>query len=354
MPDDYHHNEDDFQPRDEDRPPGDGEPPASVIFTQMIQQAAEQSYRPPTNHAEDIGTVEGAHQDSAHQDAVRQQRETALQEHRIQRVQRRRARRRRRTVGVVGGFFRTILIVLVSAGLMATIFSFFTNADFLNPETRADLQVALATSQATTQPTGQPTPPWMRRIGIVAGHRGPEGDPGAVCPDGLTEAEINFNVAELVVQNLQQYGYGVDLLDEFDPRLDDYQAEALLSIHANTCQDFGEHVSGFMVSKAASRPEFGEDTRLAECLAQHYAQSSGLERLSTLTRDMTDYHTFREIHPLTPAATLELGFMRDDRLLLTEQPDVLSRGITDGILCFLEPELVTATPAPTATAAGDS
>jgi hypothetical protein len=67
---------------------------------------------------------------------------------------------------------------------------------------------------------------------------------------------------------------------------------------------------------------------------------------------MTDYHTFREIHPLTPAAIVELGFMRADREQLANQQDLLARGIVEGILCFLEPDnpfgIVPATPEPTA------
>jgi N-acetylmuramoyl-L-alanine amidase len=139
---------------------------------------------------------------------------------------------------------------------------------------------------------------------------------------------------------LRGRGYSVELLDEFDPRLNDYQAAALVSIHANTCQDWGDRVSGYLVAKASARPEGGEDVRLAECIAQYYGQASGLDRRTTLTEDMTNYHTFREIHPLTPAAIIELGFMLADRSLLTDQSEELADGITDGILCFLEPSAI--------------
>ena len=244
---------------------------------------------------------------------------------------------RQRTEGFFGGFFRTTILSLLAAGLFATILTWFTDPQFLNPSVASGLQIADATSQSTAAPTSMPTPNWFRKIGIVSGHKGPENDPGAVCDDGLTEAEINFAVAQLVVRNLRELGYSVDLLDEFDPRLNDFRAEALISIHANTCQDFGEFVSGYLVAKAAARPEGGLDTRLAECIAQHYGQATLLERRTTLTLDMTDYHTFGEIHPLTPASIIELGFMKDDRQLLTEQQDVLASGITDGILCFLQP-----------------
>lgn len=247
----------------------------------------------------------------------------------------------RKTVGVFGGIIRSFVLVIAAAGLTATIFTWFTPSDFINRSVRQELSAALATDTAPLSPTLPPTPNWARRIGIVSGHRGPQNDPGAVCPDGLTEAEINFNVASQVVQNLRARGYTVDLLDEFDPRLDNYEASALVSIHANTCQDFGERVSGFLIAAAAARVTArGNDQLLVDCIAQHYAVASGLERREGVTVDMTDYHTFREINALTPAAIIELGFMLADRDLLTGRPDVLADGITDGILCFLEPGVV--------------
>lgn len=270
----------------------------------------------------------------------------AMEYQRIQRIKRRRERRRKNTVGAIGGFIRTMFVVFLSAGLVATILTWFTDPQFLNPTVVKGLQdnspaaalIAEFTSVPTIQPTLVVTPNWLQRIGVVSGHRGPENDPGAVCEDdGLTEAEINFDVAQRVVRNLRERNYSVDLLDEFDPRLDNYQAAALVSIHANTCQDFGEVVSGYLVAKAASRPDGGIDAILAECVAQEYAKLVPLERRFTLTLDMTDYHTFREIHPLTPAAIMELGFMLADRDLLTEQPDLLAQAITNGVICFLEP-----------------
>lgn len=258
----------------------------------------------------------------------------------------RRRRAVRSTVGVFGGLFRSFIVVAAAAGLTATIFTWWTPTAFLSQTVRDDLSAAImASAEPTTLPTAAATPNWARRIGIVSGHRGPQNDPGAVCPDGLTEASINFNVAQQVVRNLRGRGYTVDLLDEFDPRLDNYQAAALVSIHANTCQDYGEPVSGFLIAAAAARVSArGTDELLVGCVATHYAVASQLERRDGVTVDMTDYHTFREIHPLTAAAIIELGFMLADRQIMTERPDLLAAGITDGILCFLEPGISNPTP----------
>lgn len=321
--------------------------------TQNIEQVDEAASDQPNSEA--AVTVEPEpipHKRPLTDEERRQQ--TMMEAQRVQRVKRRQQKRRARNVGIIGGLVRSFFVVFVSAGLMATILSWWTNSDFLRPEMRRSLQVALATGQAPTAiPTTVPTPNWLRTIGIVSGHSGPglqaSYDPGAVCADGLTENEINFSVASRVVDELRRQGYRAELLEEFDARLDNYQAEALISIHANTCAEFVGGASGFIVAKAASRAEDGEDTRLAECVAAYYEPMSGLARRFETTIDMTDYHSFREIHPLTPAAIIELGFMRDDRAVLTDKPDILSAAIVEGILCYINREIVrpnalTATP----------
>ncbi len=257
-------------------------------------------------------------------------------------VPRRRERGRRSdNTSAFGGCLRSLIIVLTAAGLTATIFTWATPNDFIAGSVRRGLSAAIATEAATTVPTPEQTPNWMRRIGIISGHRGPENDPGAVCPDGFTEAEVNLSVAERVARLLGTRGYVVELLDEFDPRLDSFRADALVSIHANTCRDYGELVSGFIIAAPAARISArGNDTVLVECIATQYARATELARRLELTRDMTEYHTFSEIHPLTPAAIIELGFLLGDRALLETQPDVMAGAIADGVRCFLEPNSI--------------
>ncbi len=345
-------------------PSQDSEIPASLIFTEMMRRAAaEKAAQQEAAYAEynavpplETESVVDAPQASPEpappkrmrsapprppMTAEERQRAAELEAQRLKRVQRRKTERKRRTVSTLGGVVMAFMVVGVSALLMATILSLFTDTSFLKPDMRRSLQAALNMREPTPAPTFLPTPNYLKRIGIVSGHRGPGQDmpydPGAVCPDGLTENEINFSVATRVVELLRQRGYTVDLLDEFDPRLTGYTADALVSIHANTCRDFGEVVSGFLVAKAAARPEGGADTRLAECIATHYGLLSGLQRRDGLTEDMTDYHNFREIDPITPAAIIELGFMLADRPIMTERPDLLAQGIYEGILCFIDP-----------------
>jgi N-acetylmuramoyl-L-alanine amidase len=340
MPDDNRFRDDEdreFQEWLKNRPPSEEEIPASVAFMEMMRQAAARR-QPASQAAADDRTPDSAPPETV----VEEQEYSAAEDEAVpeapRRQRRRKERRVQRTVGILGGIIRSFIIIITAAGLTATIFTWWTPSKFITSDVRDELSVALATSIATLEPTALPTPNWARRVGIVSGHRGPQNDPGAVCPDGLTEASINEAVSAIVVRNLRGRGYTVDLLDEFDPRLDNYQAAALLSIHANTCQSFGEVVSGYLIAAAAARiTSRGTDGLLVDCVSQHYASATGLERREGVTVDMTDYHTFREIHPHTPAAIIELGFMLADRQILTEGVDTLGRGITDGMICFLEP-----------------
>jgi N-acetylmuramoyl-L-alanine amidase len=167
-------------------------------------------------------------------------------------------------------------------------------------------------------------------IGIVAGHSG--NDSGAVCPDGLTEAQVNQAVAEAVVRALKRRGATVDLLQEFDRRLDGYRADAFVSIHADSCE---VDLSGYKVASLEGGSDASE--RLTECLWERYGAITLLPpHPSTITYDMSRYHAFREISPATPAAIIEIGFLKGDRKLLEKAPGRVAEGIVAGLDCFLQ------------------
>jgi len=189
------------------------------------------------------------------------------------------------------------------------------------------------TATAASEPPPVTTP-HTPRVGIVAGHSGY--DSGAVCPDGLREVDINLDISRRVVALLTARGWEVDLLEEFDVRLNGYQADALLSIHADSC-NFPDK-SGFKVVSAEA--DYTPSAKvLVDCIINRYAARTGLEfDPYTITYDMTRYHAFYEIDRNTPAAIIEAGFMLDDRELLTQRPDVAAGGMVDGIVCFIEGE----------------
>ena len=130
----------------------------------------------------------------------------------------------------------------------------------------------------------------------------------------------------------------VDLLTEFDPRLTNYQADVLVSIHTNDCQDYGAAGTGFNAASASARQTTrGKDEKLLACLVSQYAATTAQPQHYGTTYDMTDYHTFDEVAIDTPTAIIEIGFMRNDRAFLTEQQDPIAQGIVNGIRCFLLP-----------------
>ncbi len=339
--------------------------PASVTFMEMMRRAAAASQPPPPVEeappapvqepldAIDAVEIEPEAPVNAERESERRRRHAEQMEaQRHERTVRRRERRVHHIAGILGGMTAAFMVVSVAAGLAATILIIATPRELIPVSVRSYLGQAQIASQATPTPTVQPTPNYLTKIGIVSGHRGPELDPGAVCPDGLTEASITFSVAQQVVLNLRNQGYSVDLLDEFDTRLDGYQAAALVSIHANTCQSFAEPVSGYLVAAAAARVTArGDDEILVDCIARYYEQATGLERHQGVTEDMSNYHTFREIGALTPAVIVEIGFLLADRDLLTQHQDQVATGISNGILCYLQPNaaptlIPTASPAP--------
>lgn len=203
------------------------------------------------------------------------------------------------------------------------------------PPTDASPADAASLSAETLTPT-----PSRPHIGIVAGHWGH--DTGAVCPDGLQEVDINLDVAQRVYYILQAKGYHVDLLEEFDSRLNDYQADALVSIHADSCVDYPNATppaSGFKVASVVDSIVPETEERLVACLSERYAARTGMYlHANSITPHMSQYHTFYEIDSYTPGAIIETGFMMKDRDILTQRADLVAQGIVEGIVCFIENE----------------
>jgi N-acetylmuramoyl-L-alanine amidase len=172
--------------------------------------------------------------------------------------------------------------------------------------------------------------PGPLRIGIISGHRG--NDSGAVCADGLTEAEVVEAIAMRVVSALEARRIRADLLDEFDPRLNGYTATALVSIHADSCDFVNDMATGYKVAGSS----YTDSTRLSICVEEAYTRETQLPyHANTITPHMTDYHAFREIAPGVPAIIIETGFLNLDREFLTQRPDVAAQAISNGILCYV-------------------
>ena len=239
---------------------------------------------------------------------------------------------------------RSIFSVVVVAAAVATLFTAAKPIGLFSGEFSAKLAEAVKSQETPAElwPTATPRP--KPTIGIVVGHWGDNQDPGAVCPDGLTELSINQEVATLLQQRLINEGFAVDLLNEFDERLQGYQALALISIHSDSCTYINDVATGFKVAASQYNPRPERTARMVACLRNRYAQATGLGEHLSITLDMTEYHAFDEINEETPAVIIEIGFMNLDRQLLTQNQDVIANGIANGVLCYSRNESITTDP----------
>ena len=246
---------------------------------------------------------------------------------------------------------RRLWIALLAIALLAA----FVALDQWRTAQPALTQAGAVPGAASSAPAGVNTPQPRNNIGIIAGHnrlrklpngdveRVLEPDPvtglppdyGAMCQDGTSEAEITFNVARRVADQLRRDGQvTVELQSEFDPARarDKFFGLALISIHIDACL---KGFSGFKVAHFAESSEPTVEDTLVNCLRDSYMAATGLqEHTNTITPDMTYYHAFHEITPTTPGAIIELGFLNDDKELL-KQGDLPVKGIVDGIHCFM-------------------
>lgn len=238
------------------------------------------------------------------------------------------------------GMFYQLQMVLIVAFVLATLFTAWTPASLLpgNLSERFAAVLAFQATETAVYPT--PTPRPKPVIGIVVGHWDDDTkDPGAVCTDGLTELDVNQGIATQVKQNLVDQGFDVDLLREFDQKLQGYRAITLVSIHADSCEFINDDATGFKVAAALSNQYPERASRLTACIKDRYGRATGLPfHASTITNDMSSYHAFDEIDPNTNAVIIEVGFMNLDRQILTKGQDQIAAGISDGILCYIRNE----------------
>jgi N-acetylmuramoyl-L-alanine amidase len=245
------------------------------------------------------------------------------------------------------GVVRQLWVVIGIAAVLATLFTAWTPLGLFTGNLIDTISKSLGPPQEANVVAGVPSPTPLPKphIGIVAGHWG--NDSGAVCPDNLTEAQVNLNIATIVKQNLSAEGFEVDLLQEFDETLSGYQSLALVSIHADSCDYINDQATGFKVAAALGNGNADRATRLTSCIRDRYMKATNLPyHASSITADMTSYHAFDEVHHDTPAVIIETGFLNLDRQILTQKPDLVAKGITDGILCYVRNESIPLNDAP--------
>lgn len=245
---------------------------------------------------------------------------------------------------------RAVQATLGIAIFLATLFTALPSRGLVSGDFYERLSLVLTPRPGENMPVAsQP----QVRIGIVAGHWG--NDSGAVCYDGngnvtVTEADVNLEIAALVQQQLSQQGYEVDLLREFDSRLNGYRALAIVSIHNDSCEYVNDQATGFKVAAALNTSDVNRANRLTACLTDRYQRLTEMTfHAGSITADMREYHAFREIDPNTVAAIIETGFLNLDREILTRRTEIVAAGVVEGILCFAENENIEPTAIPNLT-----
>lgn len=241
--------------------------------------------------------------------------------------------------------FGSIQTVVVYAFLLASLFTLFTPNNLFSGQTiNRMFQAWQANPTLVAQPIVNPVQNNTGRIGIVSGHW--NNDAGSVCPNGLKEADVNLTIASLVQQRLTKEGFQVDLLEEFDSRLTQYQAIALVSLHADTCEYLNDSATGFKIAAALESAYPEKTDRLTACMIDRYGATTGLAYRIGNTNDMTYYHAFTEVNTETPAVIIETGYLNLDQQILTTRPELIADGIVNGLLCYIRNESVLPTVTP--------
>jgi N-acetylmuramoyl-L-alanine amidase-like protein len=194
---------------------------------------------------------------------------------------------------------------------------------------------------------------WVRpdgplRVGLQAGHWKAKEAPdelenirsnGAYAA-GVSEWQANLKVAEAAKLMLEEHGIVVDILPATVPPR--YWADAFIAIHADDNDDTS--VTGYKVaSPSPRRDRSGRAAELSGLLEREYGEATGLPLDPNVTRNMRGYYAFNwrryehSVHPMTPSAILEMGFLSNprDRAIFWRDPERAARGLADAVLEFL-------------------
>jgi hypothetical protein len=154
---------------------------------------------------------------------------------------------------------------------------------------------------------------------------------------GKLEWEVNLAIAREAAAMLEEMGYEVDVLPAVVPP--SYRAHLFISIHADGSND--PRASGYRVAPPR-RDVTGRADLIAQLLERSYGEATGLPRVPTVTRRMSNYYAFNygryqhALHPLTVAVILETGFLTSasDRRVIVDDPSRAARGIVEAVAAF--------------------
>lgn len=223
---------------------------------------------------------------------------------------------------------RMVQTVISIAILMATLFTLW------NPYKMFSSQITVLPTPANKMQNTVTAP---IRVGIHVGHY--RHNEGFQCPDGIKEVDVNYVIANKVSLLLAASGIMVDVLQEYDLKLINYKADALVSIHTRSCTDPSAAQSGFFIKNSLSSTNVDKANTLAACLGEQYQLNSGLVfQYEPINEQDPSSHIFVDINAQTTAVLIETGSLAVDRGVIISSSDRAASGITAGILCFLKAE----------------
>lgn len=232
--------------------------------------------------------------------------------------------------------FKAIFTILITALFTSTLLvTFSPGAEYIDqaiPSTGdRDADIAAGIQQGP-----------KKIVGIIPGHYG--FDTGYTCGaefNFVKENDVNLRLALMVRDYLENRGYTVDFLHEFDPALSDYTGLALVSIHSSRCDVTDATPSGFYITTGGQNKYPSESKRLNDCLTYHYSQNSGLDFLGeNYTPDEEKLLAFDGVNNYTTISVVHAGYLGKDYRTISERTENLAKGIADGIICYVENDTV--------------
>ena len=225
--------------------------------------------------------------------------------------------------------FRMVEMVLMAGVVLATLFTMWNPHGLFSSESIVSILPTPVNLEQSDFPSR------TVRVGIQSAHY--EHNEGNVCPDGIREVDVAYVIANKVNLLLASSGVSVEILNEYDLRLINYKADALISIHTGSCTDASAAISGFKIGTSLSSQNIEQVNILSACLAEEYMLNTGLAfGYRVIADDEIESHTFLDVNPQTPVLLIETGSLAVDRAILIEGADRAANGIAAGILCYLK------------------
>jgi hypothetical protein len=215
------------------------------------------------------------------------------------------------------------------------------------PAVLTDYRLGAGSRYTLTELTTWQRPEGPLRVGLQVGHWRNNEVPTELANlsrntgatwGGLTERDVVYEIVQHTAARLKDAGITVDILPTTVPP--GYLADAFISVHADG--NTSSAANGFKIA-GPRRDYAGTSDALIDALYDAYGPATGLREDPSITRRMTAYYAFNwpryehAIHPFTPAAIVETGFLTSeiDRAIIVNAPERAAAGIAEGVLAFL-------------------